>query len=149
MFLNKGAFMKIIRWDPFGKNNLFDDDFFKIPFHSIKSIGCDLAVDVYEKNNTVFVQMQVPGIDADKIDISVQDTTLHVKGTRDEERETEDKDYYSKEIKRGSFERLIELPCAVMPEKTSAECKDGILRIALPKKVLANNEKIKIAVNKK
>lgn len=140
--------MKIIRWDPFGGKNLLDEDIFNLPLN-IKSVGFDLAADVYEKNNSIIVEMNIPGIDPDKIDITVEDQLLRISGKRDEEKEVKDKNYYSKEIRRGSFERVIELPSPVVVEKTTAEHKDGVLRVALPKKTPESAGKVKVAVGKR
>jgi HSP20 family protein len=137
--------MKIIRWNP---HSLLDDEFFTNPFSFSKQLGVDLAVDVYEKDENIVAEMHVPGINPDKFDISIEEHLLRVTGEREEKKELADKDYYSKEIKRGSFERLIELPALVDSSKTKAEYKDGILKIFMPKKTPSPQEKVKINVEK-
>lgn len=119
----------LMSWKPFGEK-FFERDF---PASGLPKFGWDLAVDVYEKNGNVVAEMNLPGIDADKIDVSVEDGYLTVKGSREEKKETEEKDYYSKEIKRGAFERTVKLPDYVKKEKTEAQYKDGVLKIVLPK----------------
>lgn len=140
--------MKIIRWAP---DELLNDDFFNGSDFSkfTKSIGFDLAVDVYEDNGDVVVKMAIPGIDPEKIDLSIDENILSVIGKREDEQETKDKNYYRKEIRRGEFKRVVELPANVLANQAKAECKDGELKIIIPKKASAHPEKIKIAVNKK
>ncbi|MBU1007546.1 Hsp20/alpha crystallin family protein [Candidatus Dependentiae bacterium] len=62
------------------------------------------------------------------------------------ESEVEDKDYYRKEIRSGSFERTIPLPTTVQSEKTMATYGNGVLKIALPKKSLEAKKQVKITV---
>lgn len=123
--------MAIIKWDPFGDfERFFGEDFSPMP---MPKIGWDLATDVYEEDNNVVAEMNIPGIDSQKIDISIKDGYLRVSGSREEEKEKKRKDYYSKEIRRGSFERVVKLPAEVDESKTKAEHKDGVLRIVMPK----------------
>ncbi len=135
---------KLIRWDPFGTDlELFDRDLFQFP---TMKVGFDLAADVYEKNGNVIAEMNIPGIVADKFDISVEGDVLRVHGTRDEEQETKDQEYYSKEIKRGSFERVLQLPAQVVADKASAEYKDGVLKVSIPKKMRSDVGKVHVKV---
>lgn len=138
--------MAIIRWEPFRDlERIFEDGFGGIPF---SQMSMDLAVDVYEKDNTVVAEMSLPGIDPDNLDISVEDDLLRVTGSREEEQETKEKQYYSKEIRRGAFERTVRLPAQVEADAAEAEYKDGVLRITLPKKSEEVVPRKKITVKK-
>jgi HSP20 family protein len=112
--------------------------------HATQNIGRDLAADVYEENGNLVVEMHVAGIEPDKIDISVKGDHLRVVGTRKEVHETENREYHTKEIRRGSFERILRLPEAVEREKTRAEIRDGVLRIELPLKRQAESHKVTV-----
>jgi HSP20 family protein len=127
--------MKIINWRPFDIETVFD-------LHA-HEIG-DLAVDMYDEHDGIVVEMALAGIDPDKVDISVEDTSLRVSGEREETAVEEDKNYYKREIKRGSFERYLSLPTTVVPEETKASFEDGILKIFLPKKKAAKTSKVKV-----
>jgi len=124
--------MAIVKWDPFGEVEKFfdDEDFFAPIFPKMVS---DFAVDVYEKDNNVVVEMQVPGVDPKDIDVSVEEGYLRVSGSRKEEKEEKKKHYYRKEIRKGAFERVVALPSEVMGEKAKAEHKDGLLKVVIPK----------------
>ena len=65
--------MSIIKWEPFGGIDHFFDE---LPSLSLKNIGFDLAVDLYEENNEVVAKMNLPGVDPSKIDISVENNSL-------------------------------------------------------------------------
>ena len=107
------------------------------------------AVDVYEDKKNVIVEMPIPHIDADKVDISIDNNVLHVKGKTEKKSEVEDKNFYRREISAGSFHRSIPLPKHVIAEKTSAVHEDGILKISMPKKEEKKEKKIKVEVKKK
>ena len=126
-FLNED--FPLISWKPFGERFLERD----FPVSTLPKFGWDLAVDVYEKNENVIAEMNLPGIDPEKIDISIEDDYLTVSGSREEKKETKEEDYYSKEIKRGSFERAVKLSYAVKKDKADASYKDGVLKITIPK----------------
>src|SRR5207302_7733862 len=120
--------MGIIRWKPWHEIDRFFDN---LP--SLSGISFDLAADVYEDKNSVVVKMHVPGVDADKIHIRVENTHLHVMGEREDKEEVKDEHCYHREIRYGSFERVIQLPCRVAQKDVRADLKDGILVITLPK----------------
>jgi HSP20 family protein len=139
--------MALIRWEPFRDiDPFFDEDFFS-PLKSLSKIGWDLASDVYEKNGNFVVEMNLPGIDPEKLDISVKDNYLRVSGSREEEKEQKGKNYYSKEIKRGSFERTVRLPGAVKKDAAEAGYHDGVLQVTIPKEEAQKSE-IKVKVKK-
>jgi len=123
-------------------DNVFDS----LP--TLTKFGVDLAVDVYEKDENIIAEMNLPGIDPDKIDVSVENNYLRISGSREESKEEKKKHYYSKEIKRGSFERMVRLPNKVEEDKVSAEFKNGELVVTLPKAEESSSEKVKINVKK-
>jgi len=63
----------------------------------------------------------------------VTDDVLTVKGDMKEEEETEEKNYYRREIRYGSFSRTIPLPTVVVGDKASAKLTDGVLEVKIPK----------------
>jgi HSP20 family protein len=104
-----------------------------MPLVPTVKVGWDLAIDIYEEKGNVIVEMNLPGIDPDKLEITVHDGYLRIAGSRVEERENRDKNYFCKEIKRGAFERTVKLPARVKQDKADAQCKNGTLKILLPK----------------
>jgi len=139
-------YMSIIKWEPFDDiDRFFEGGLFSPQF---SKLGRDLAIDVYEEGGNIVAEMNLPGIDSDKVDISVVDHHLKVKGSREEEKERKEKNYYSKEIRRGSFERVVRIPDDVDADKATADYKDGVLKISLPKKEGEKAKKVKIGINK-
>ena len=141
--------MAIIKWEPFSElDRIFEDRYFPaISFPSLSSkFGWDLAVDLYEEKGNVIAKLALPGINPDDIDISVEADMLRISGKREEEKETKDKNYYSKEIRRGAFSRVLSLPKSVDAAKTSAEYKDGVLQVTMPSTGGAKGKSVKIKV---
>lgn len=132
--------MALIRWKPLGDIDKFLEEMHLLP----GQFGKDLATDVFEENGNVIVEMHVAGINPDKVDITVEGDHLKVTGSREEEHETEERDYYAKEIKRGSFERIIHLPAPVNRAQTRAEIHEGVLKITLPKMSEQEGHKVKV-----
>lgn len=136
--------MPIIRWEPFGGlDRLSEEGWSMMP--AMKN-GWDLAIDLYEEGDDLVAKMQLPGVDPKKLDVSIEDQYLKVTGSREEEKEEKKKNYYSKEIRRGSFERMVRLPKPVFADKVSADCKDGVLVVTMPKKAESKGGKVKVSV---
>src|SRR3989344_6057475 len=117
--------MQIIKWQPFKEIDRFFDDRFLQPFPSFPKLGFDLTVDVFEEKGNVIAKMSLPGIKPEEVEISLEDDTLTISGRREEEKEVDKKDYYSKEIRRGSFSRTVSLPKSVNAGKAEAKCING------------------------
>lgn len=109
------------------------------------------AVNVYEKKDKVIVEAAITGIDPDKVDVSIEDNSLILKGQSQKESEVDEKNYYCHEVKSGSFYRTINLPSPVKKEKAKAEYKDGMLKIEIPKEKTAKSKKVEVKIkqNKK
>jgi HSP20 family protein len=137
--------MPPIKWEPFDEiEKLLGDR----PYISMfPKLGWDLAVDVFEEGKRVVAKMSLPGIKSEELDIAIDKDILTVTGSREEEKETDKKDYYSKEIRRGSFSRSVSLPKFVDAEEASADYKDGVLTITMP--VIKGQEKKAVKVHVK
>ena len=109
------------------------------------------AVDMYEDGDKVIVETQLAGIDPEKVEISIENDVLSIKGESEKKSEVEEKNYYKKEIHRGSFFRSVPLPAHVLGDKAEATAEDGVLKISVPKAPEAKPKAIKIntAKNKK
>jgi len=149
---NSNFSMPIIKWEPFSEfDKYFDDRFFpSVSLPSVASrMGWDLAVDLFQEKGNVIAKMTLPGIDPEKLEIEVNENMLRIGGSREEEKETKDKDYYSKEIRRGSFSRTVSLPAPVDQSKVSADYKDGILQVTMPAVKSTKKDIVKVKVAKK
>jgi HSP20 family protein len=111
--------------------------------------GYTPAVDIYEDNDNIVIETQLGGIDPAKVDVSIENNVLTIKGESEKKSEVEDKNYYRKEIRRGSFYRSIPLPTKVDGDKAKAQSGDGILKITIPKAAEIKSKTIKIETKKK
>jgi len=111
--------------------------------------GFTPAVDMYEDKDNIVIETQLGGIDPEKVDISIENNVLTIKGESEKKSEVDDKNYYRKEIRRGSFYRSIPLPTKVDGEAASALNEDGVLKITVPKASEVKPKTIKIQTKKK
>ena len=124
--------MNLVKWEPLKDiERFFEEDF--MPLLPAVKVGWDLAVDVYEEKEAIVAEMNLPGIDPEKLEITVQDIHLKIAGSREDVKETRKRNYYCKEIKRGAFERTVKLPARVKQDQAEAQYKNGTLRITMPK----------------
>jgi HSP20 family protein len=101
-------------------------------------------VDVVDREKEVLVRAEVPGVDKDKLDISITENTVTIKGTAHYEEKEEKGEYYRCETSQGSFARTVTLPAEVDSEHARATYKDGILELTVPKVKKSQRRTIKI-----
>jgi HSP20 family protein len=102
------------------------------------------AVEVADTTDAVVIKAQVPGIPKDNIQVSVTDDAITLKGEMKEEEKKEEKNYTRREFRYGAFSRTIALPAAVQADKATAQLKDGVLEITIPKSEKAKMKEIPI-----
>ena len=136
--------MELIQWKPFNDLDRLTQDF-PAPF---RKLGSDLSVDLYEEGGNLVAKMSLPGVEADDLDIIVDSDSLTISGERVEEEETDEKDYYSKEIRRGSFSRTVPLPKLVSADAAKAGYKDGVLTVTMPVEKGQEEKGVKVPVKK-
>jgi HSP20 family protein len=110
--------------------------------------GFTPAIDMYEDKDNIIVETQLGGINPENVDISIENNVLSIKGESEKKSEIDEKNYYRKEIRRGSFYRSISLPTKVNGDSAKAINEDGILKISIPKAPEVKPKTIKIE-NKK
>jgi HSP20 family protein len=104
------------------------------------------SLDVSESEDRIVVKAEAPGMDPKKIDISLSNGVLTLKGEKKREREEKNENFHLVERSYGSFSRSVRLPAEVAEDKVKANYKDGILTITLPKTEKAKERAIKIEV---
>ena len=90
-------------------------------------------VDIYEDEDAIVLKAELPGVKKDNIVVDVEGRVLTLKGERSSDNEVKEESYYRRERTFGSFERRFNLPDNVDPEKITADYKDGILKLGIPK----------------
>lgn len=129
----------IIRWSP-----MFPD-FFEDMMGDTSGRAFTPAIDVYQTEKSVVVEMPLPDIDINNVDIEVTNDMLTVSGKSEHKSEVDEKNYYRREVRHGSFTRSVMLPAHIDADNTEASYEKGVLKINLPKKELSSGKKIKIA----
>jgi HSP20 family protein len=104
------------------------------------------ASDVYETAESVVVLVEIAGVKADEIDISVEGKNLLVRGERADRQRHLTRLYHQMEICCGIFERRVVLPSEVDPQQASATYSDGILAIVLPKEQQHLERRVRIVI---
>lgn len=95
----------------------------------------------------IYVDALVPGVDPKDIDLSVLRNTLTISGERRPFAEQKGHIVHRSELGSGRFSRTLEIPVDINPERVSAECRDGIMRITLAKAEHAKPKKIDIRLS--
>lgn len=90
-------------------------------------------LDVTEDDKSFSVKVDLPGMDEKDVNVTLSDRVLTIRGKKEEDKETKEKDYYRRERASGSFRRSVEIPAAVDSSKIDASFKKGVLTINLPK----------------
>jgi HSP20 family protein len=91
------------------------------------------AVDVWETSNELVLSFDLPGIPEDKITVELDDNVLTVSGERERTQEHSSDRFYRFERRYGTFSRSMTLPAGVTESDITANYKDGVLEVRVPK----------------
>ncbi len=107
------------------------------------------AIDIRESKDAYTIEADLPGVDKDAIEISMDNSTLSIKGER--KQETQEKSAYYSRTERtyGTFYRQFTLPDIADNENVSATYKDGVLKLDIAKKEAAKPKRINISSSEK
>ena len=117
-------------------------------FSSINQNGFVPAMDIYETKDDVVIETLLTGVNPKDVEVNVKNSVLTIRGKSNKEHEVEDKNYYRKEMRSGSFFRQVALPTAVKEDNVKAEFEDGVLKVICPKIKVNKPKKIDIKVIK-
>jgi len=116
---------RLTNWFKFSNTNeleLLKQDVIQVP-----------KIDLIDKDGEITVRAEVPGIDRNDIDLSIEDNILCIKGRSTSETKEEDGKIHRREICTTSFNRTVFLPGVVSADNSKAKLKDGILEITFHK----------------
>ena len=147
----------IARWDPFKEmqqlQNRLTSIFGRMPMRrgdaedeSITAAEWAPLVDIIEDDREYLVKAELPEVKKEDVHVAVENGTLTIRGERKLEKEEKDKRYHRVERGYGSFVRSFVLPDVADAAKVSAEFKDGVLRVHLPKTEMAKTKHIEVKV---
>ncbi len=147
--------MAIVRWDPFEAFLGAQDDLTRMfrrnwlsPVRGDEAARVSAwapAVDIYETDDSVTVEAELPGIDPKDIRVSVDEGVLRLSGERKLEKEVREENYLRVERAYGTFERAIRLAGEIDAEKITASYDNGVLKVTAPK--VAPKEPKSIPIN--
>ena len=148
--------MTVSRWDPFQDllsiqdemNQLFTRAFGRErPGQAGEAVQQRLwapALDISERKDAYVVTVEVPGIKAEDLDITLEDGLLTIKGERRFTQESSDQQFHRVERRYGSFRRSITLPSQVQADQIEASFENGVLEVVVPKAEEAKPKKISV-----
>lgn len=146
--------MTLVRFEPFREidslqrqmNRLFDDFAFPQNSHHTNGLRFIPAAELQETEDALELKLEVPGMEAKDLDIQVSAEAITISGERKSETQTEEKGITRSEFRYGHFERVIPLAVRVKNDAVTADYKDGILHITLPKAEAEKNKVVKVSV---
>jgi HSP20 family protein len=147
--------MTLISYDPWGNlsklheevNRAFQNRISGLDPHDNSNVATSNwtpAVDIEEQTERFLITADVPGVLPEDIEITMDDGILTIKGERKEERDVEANGFHRVERVSGSFYRRFSLPDSADPERISAEGKNGVLEIVIPKGEKAKARRITV-----
>ena len=130
--------MAVRRWDPFRELAAMEalvDDMMRRGAQVEQSGGAAWVppAEAWETEDAIVIAFDVPGVSRDRINVEVDEGRLLISGERDRRNEQREEGSYRTERRYGSFSRSVVLPEGADPERISAECRDGVLEIRIPK----------------
>ena len=138
--------MSIMHYDPFSSLKLFEDAVTRMLSEPSSGRPWSPAVDILETEGDLVLKADLPDVKLEDIDIRVENQTLTVKGERRFEKEEKTKGYHRMERSYGTFVRSFTVPPTVESDRVSADYRNGVLTITLPKKEAAKPRQVKVEV---
>jgi HSP20 family protein len=140
--------MYMNRYDPIREamNQLRHHQHLAQPFEETPETGRDWSplVDIYEDAEGITLSLDLPEVDAKDVDIQLEGNALSLRGERKLENVDKQEGYHRIERAHGSFSRRFTLPTTVETGSVTAQSRDGVLRIFLPKKAETKPHQIKV-----
>lgn len=142
--------MALVRWNPWQEidtmqrqiNNLFERSL--VPTTSnIRSVAIPPA-EIKDTADAIHLKLEIPGMEAKDINVQVMENAVYISGERKTENKTEENRLTRSEFHYGKFQRLISLPARIQNTNVTAEYKDGILNLTLPKTEQEKNKVVKV-----
>lgn len=127
-------------------DRMFDDSFFA-PFRQDELVDWGLPLDVIEQGDNFLVKASVPGINPNDLEITLENDVLCIKGETKSEKEENNERYHLRERRAGRFGRTITFPIRVNGDAITADYKDGVLTLNVPKAEEVKPRRINVSIN--
>jgi HSP20 family protein len=142
-------------WDPMREmlqvqkrlNDLFETALARTDFETKEGFGSWTPVaDVYETPVALHLDLEIPGLEQEEIDVRLDGDELVVEGERRMDREQEGEQFHRVERSYGKFSRRFRLPSTVDRATVDAVYRHGLLRVTLPRKERQHPETVRVSV---
>jgi HSP20 family protein len=145
------------RWDPFQDLRSAQDEMAQMSPMLAHALGLQgqpqgsgtatawaPALDISERKDAYLVTVELPGVEADDLDITMEDGLLTIQGERQFAHDSSEQQFHRVERRYGAFRRSITLPAQVQAEQIEASFEDGVLQIVVPKAEEAKPKRIQV-----
>lgn len=143
--------MVLVRWNPWQEMNPLQrqlERLFEDPFTSNSLMKANIAkmpaAEISETEDAVHLKLEVPGMEAKDLDVQVTEATVYISGDRKSKTKQEENGKTRSEFYYGKFQRVIPLPARIQNTNVTAEYKNGILNLTLPKTVAEKNKVVRV-----
>lgn len=150
--------MTIERWDPFREmmtlrdamNRLFEESFVRPSVLAGVTRGLGTMLDLYETENEYHVEMPLPGVRPEDVEITAEQNTLTIRGEikPPPEEEERKRTYLLRECRYGTFQRTITLPMPINADQIEATFEHGVLKMTIPKAPEARPRRIPVTAGR-
>jgi HSP20 family protein len=148
----------MMRWDPFQDLRSAQDEMAQMSPMLAHALGLHArqqqgsatatawapALDISERKDAYLVTVELPGVQADDLEITMEDGLLTIQGERHFADDSSEQQFHRVERRYGAFRRSITLPAHVMAEGIQASADNGVLQILVPKAEEAKPKRIQV-----
>ncbi|AFY56454.1 molecular chaperone (small heat shock protein) [Rivularia sp. PCC 7116] len=131
--------MTLVTWNPWQELNALqsqlDREFVKVP-----------AAELQADEEAIYLRLELPGMEAKDLDIEVTEKAVSITAQRKNQSENQENGAFRTEFHYGKFHRVIPLPARVQNTNVSADYKDGILNLTLPKTEAEKHKVVKVSL---
>jgi Molecular chaperone (small heat shock protein) len=145
--------MNLVKYDPFRELRGLQDEMTRL-FTGVTPAGYNReemmhgawnpSVDIYEEKDNLVLEAELPGMNRDDFELSIENNVITLRGERKFEKNADGDNYHRVERSYGSFTRSFTLPQNVTAEGAKAEFNNGVLHVTLPKREETKAKKIEI-----
>jgi HSP20 family protein len=146
--------MRTLQWDPFQDLHSAQDQLHQMwraagsgrdqPADTAGMPAWAPAVDISERKDAYLVTVELPGVGADDLDITLEEGLLTIQGERHTTHDASDQQFHRVERRYGTFRRSITLPAHVVGDAIEASMADGVLELVVPKREEAKPKRITV-----
>lgn len=145
--------MSIVRYDPFRDLRTLQDEVNRLFSTNLSRAFGDEGiargawmpnVDIYENKDQIVLEAELPGMNREDFDLSIENNIITLRGERRFEKKDDGDNYHRVERAYGTFTRSFTLPQTVSAEGATADYKNGVLRVTLPKREEVKARRIEV-----